>query len=286
VHHLGRFAMLGSRHNVRHWGCGAKEPRISQAPYHRFYYYLTADERMGDLMRSVLDVDVATIKVDPMRLASPLTEPLKYPGRVRGGPDWLAFIGNWMTEWERTGDTRWRDKIVAGMDSLAKMPYGFMTGPNNLFGYDPATGKLYALVEQPARPYNLTSIQGGAEVVFELNELIDHAGFQKVWLHYCRLHNAPPEVLAREAATGTEGSDGAYAGPGRLAAYLYYKTKNEAFVAKARPGRQQTYATSHFEGPEVLNPIDEVMRASTNSTAQGCLEAIEILEMCGDKLAG
>jgi hypothetical protein len=23
--------MLGSRHNVRHWGCGAKEPRVSQA---------------------------------------------------------------------------------------------------------------------------------------------------------------------------------------------------------------------------------------------------------------
>ena len=31
VHHLGRFEGLGSRHNVRHWGCGAKEVRISQA---------------------------------------------------------------------------------------------------------------------------------------------------------------------------------------------------------------------------------------------------------------
>jgi hypothetical protein len=45
TYHLGRFAGLGSRHNVRHWGCGAKEARISQAAYRRFFYYLTTDER-------------------------------------------------------------------------------------------------------------------------------------------------------------------------------------------------------------------------------------------------
>ncbi|MGK0190690.1 MAG: hypothetical protein ACI9R3_006520, partial [Verrucomicrobiales bacterium] len=31
VYHLGPLAGLGSRHNVRHWGCGAKEARISMA---------------------------------------------------------------------------------------------------------------------------------------------------------------------------------------------------------------------------------------------------------------
>ena len=128
VYHLGRFAALGSRHNVRHWGCGAKEPRISQAAYRRFFYYLTTDERTGDLMREVLDSDQKTIEIDPMRLASPLTAPLKVPGRVRGGPDWLAFIGNWMTEWERTGNTKYRDKIVAGMDSVANMKYRLLHG--------------------------------------------------------------------------------------------------------------------------------------------------------------
>ena len=42
VYHLGRFAGLGSRHNVQHWGCSAKQVRISTAIYRRFYYYLTA----------------------------------------------------------------------------------------------------------------------------------------------------------------------------------------------------------------------------------------------------
>jgi hypothetical protein len=33
-----------------------------------------------------------------------------------------------------------------------------------------------------------------------------------------------------------------------------------------------------------LNPIDEVPGVSTNGTAQGSLEAIEVLEICGDQM--
>ena len=47
VYHLGRFAGLGSRHNVNHWGDGAKEARINEAFVKRFYYYLTTDEAHG-----------------------------------------------------------------------------------------------------------------------------------------------------------------------------------------------------------------------------------------------
>ena len=281
TYHLGRFAMLGSRHNVRHWGCGAKEARISQAAYRRFYYYLTTDERTGDIMREVVNADYTAIDLDPMRLAQPRAPgDFPYPARVRGGPDWLAFAGNWMTEWERTGDNKWRDKIVAGMDSVAAMPFGFLTGPNQVYGYDPKTGKLYAL-EQRIGTYNLATIMGGAEVVFELNELIDHAGWKKAWDQYCRLHTAPIDVVRRDQTTGAEGADGRYARPGRLAAYLYRQTKNEAFKTRAWAGvRVSRIATQHLEGPEVVTPIDDAS-VSTNSVAQGCLEAIEVIAMCG-----
>jgi len=291
TYHLGRFATLGSRHNVRHWGCGAKEARISQAAYRRFHHYLTTDERTGDIMREVVDADYKSTEIDPMRLAAPLTKPIPYPGRARGGPDWLAFAGNWMTEWERTGNTRYRDKIIAGMDSIAKMPYGFLTGPDQLYGYDPATGKLYALHEEVGT-YNLATIMGGGEVVFELNELIDHAGWRRAWLQYCRLHTANKAVIERDKATGTEGNDGQYARPGRLSAYLYMVTKNPAFAKKAWSGvmggpnrpRGGRYATTSLKGPDVLNPIDEVTGLSTNSVAQNCLELIEVLEMCGEQM--
>ena len=287
-YHLGRFAGLGSRHNVRHWGCGAKEARISQAAYRRFYYYLTTDERVGDVMHEMVDADFKATEYDPMRLAQPKTEAeMKYPGRVRGGPDWLAFAGNWMTEWERTGNTKYRDKILAGMDCIVKMPYGFKTGKNLVFGYDPQTGKLFAL-DTVAGDYNLATIMGGAEVIFELNEMIDHPGWQKAWLQFCRLTSAPAEVITKDQATGQEGSDGTWARPDRLAAYAYLKTKNPAFAKKALqqiavsrgPGLQ----TTRVEGPEVLNPKDEARRVGTNGSAQSALVAIEVLEMCADQL--
>jgi hypothetical protein len=284
TYHLGRFAMLGSRHNVRHWGCGAKEARISQAAYRRFHYYLTTDERTGDLMREVVDSDYKATEIDPMRLASPLTKPLPYPGRVRGGPDWLAFAGNWMTEWERTGDNKGREKIVAGMDSIAAMPFGFLTGPNQLYGYDPKTGKLYAL-EEEVGTYNLATIMGGGEVVFELNTLIDHAGWKKAWDQYCRLHTARRDVIERDKTTGTEGTDGQYARAGRLAGHLYTMTRNAAYAKKEWSGvRIPGIAGTQWKGPDVVTPIEEVMAISTNSIAQGCLEAIEVLEMCGDRM--
>lgn len=228
-------------------------------------------------------------RLSKMRLASPITEDQKkYPGRVRGGPDWLAFIGNWMTEWERTGDTKWRDKIYAGMDSFASMPYWFRSGKDLLYGYDPATGKLFQLTDEVG-DYNLTTIMGGGEVVFELNELIDHPGWQKAWLQYSRLTTAPKDVIVRDKLTGAEGSDGAYARPDRLAAYAYMKTKNPAFAQKALTAltvrRGNTgYTTRRIEGPEAVKSLDEASRVGTNGTAQSSLLAIELLEMLADQL--
>ncbi len=296
VYHLGPLAGLGSRHNVRHWGCGAKEGRISQAAFKRFYYYLTTDERTGDLMHEVANADYRTLDFDPMRLAQPITEAeKKYPARIRGGPDWLAFVGNWMTEWERTGDTKWRDKIVAGAESLQAMPYWFKSGRNLVYGYDPKTGKLYQVSDQVGS-YNLTTIQGGAQVIFELNEFLGHAGWEKIWLQYCRIGGAPADVLTKDKETGIEGADARYLGEQggnsqgtpRLAAYAYWKTKNVAFAKAATASLLRfgggPVTTTRIEGPLVLNPVDEAARISTNGAAQSGLAAIEILEMCKDQL--
>ena len=296
VYHLGRFAGLGSRHNVVPWGCGAKEARISQAAWKRFYYYLSTDERVGDLMDEVANADFKAVEYDPMRLAQPRNaREQQFPGRVRGGPDWLAFIGNWMTKWERTGDTQWRDKIYAGMDSLSAMPYGFRSGRNLVYGYDAKTGKLFQVSDELG-DYNLTTIQGGAEVVFELNTLVDNPAWQKTWLQYCRLEDAPADVMKLDRGTGMEGADGKYTGEeqggARLAAYAYLQTRNPAFAKRAVAGlfggfgglRAGMYATRHVEGPDVLNPIDEAPRMGTNSVAQISLEAIEVVAMCSDQL--
>ncbi len=290
-YHLGRFAGLGSRHNVRHWGCGAKEARISQAAYRRFYYYLTTDERVGDVMHEMLNADLKTLEFDPMRLAQPITEEERRiaPTRVRLGPDWLAFLGNWMTEWERTGDVRWRNKILAGVESLNAMPLGLRTGKNLVFGYDPSTGKLYQLNDQ-AGVYNLATIMGGAEVVFELNQMFDDPRWHKLWLQYCRLYSAPADVVRRDMQTGSEGADGTFARDGRLAGYVYSQTKSDAFLKvtidsllRTARGDRGGRGARRIEAPFVLNPGEEGL-GNTNGASQSGLETITMLGFAGDKL--
>jgi hypothetical protein len=190
TYHLGELAGLGSRHNVSHWGCGAKEARISQAAWNRFMYYLTADERCGDLMEEVTDADQKLYTLDPMRLAQPREQyPSTAPARLRIGPDWLAYAGNWMTHYERTGDKAYRDKILAGMKSIGNLPHGIFTGPTVL-GYDPATGIITYEGDTALQSTNhLMSLMGGFEVNHELMQMFPQQDWQRVWLEHARLYN-------------------------------------------------------------------------------------------------
>lgn len=187
TYHIGPFAPLGSRHNVSHWGCGAKEARISQAAFNRFYYYLTTDERTGDLMREQTDADTLLYHLDPMRLAEPRSlYPCEAPARLRIGPDWLAYAGNWMTEWERFGTTKYRDKILTGLECIAALPDGFFTG-NLAKGYDPATGKITYDGDPSVKSTNhLMTIMGGFEVMNELMPMVRHDKFAATWLDFAR----------------------------------------------------------------------------------------------------
>lgn len=187
TYHIGPFAPLGSRHNVTHWGCGAKEARISQAAFNRFYYYLTTDERTGDLMRDQKDADTLLYHLDPMRLAEPRSQyPCSAPARLRVGPDWLAYAGNWLTEWERFGTEKYREKILVGMESIAALPDGIFTG-NLAKGYDPATGRISFDGDPSVRSTNhLLSIMGGFEVMNELLVNIPCAAFRDCWLDFAR----------------------------------------------------------------------------------------------------
>lgn len=67
VYHLGDWAGLGTRHGVQHFGDSAKQQRIANTTYRRFYYFLTADERVGDLMHANVGSDETFLVLDPQR---------------------------------------------------------------------------------------------------------------------------------------------------------------------------------------------------------------------------
>lgn len=187
TYHSGPHAGLGTRHNVLHWGCGAKEARVSEAWWNRFYYYLTADERTGDIMHEMADADTLLYKLDPMRLAQPRElYPCSAPARLRLGPDWLAYASNWLTEWERfpSRSDSYHKKLVNGMTSIATLPKGFFQGPLAL-GYDPATGIITTEVPELETTNHLMSIMGGFELINEMEPMIDQPAFYQAWLDHC-----------------------------------------------------------------------------------------------------
>ncbi len=133
--------------------------------------------------------------LDPLRL---ILKKNDYPTHARVGPDWFALVGNWMTEWERTGDSTYRDKIMAGVESFAEMPYGFFSGNKGAFGYDPTTNKVYRLNENDIGYSHLSVLMGGPEIAFELGPLLNDEKWDELWLLFSRLYGAPSEIIEKE----------------------------------------------------------------------------------------
>ncbi len=274
VYHFGDNAGLGSRHNVSHWGCGAKEARISQAAWNRFYYYLTGDERTGELMTEVRDAEQKLYTLDPMRLAQPRElYPCTAPARLRIGPDWLAYAGNWLTEWERTGNTAYRYKIRAGMSSIAALPNGIFTGPKAL-GFDPATGVIsYEGDPEMINTNHLLPIMGGFEIVNEMNEMLPDSAWLDTWLSHA--------IQYRGMAQNK------FLIP-RLPAYAFYHTHDEAMrtqawrelLGKGYPDRLPPMDMVEVAAPDAPAPLLEYPDVTTNGTATWCLDAIYMLEVC------
>ena len=277
VYHEGPYAGLGSRHNVSHWGDGAKEARISQAAFNRFYYYLTADERTGDLMTAVRDADTLLLHVDPMRLAEPREKyPCKAPARLRIGPDWLAYAGNWMTEWERTGNKHYRDKIVAGMKSISSLPDGLFTG-NKALGYDPRTGIVsYDGVPGRQNTNHLMTIMGGFELMNELSGLVSVPAFEKVWLDHAVHYQQKAETLSRNSFPVR-----------RLMAFAAWKTGDVQLARQAwwslwnriEHKAVPHYSYVHVSPPDAPAHTDELRGMTTNDAALWSLDAIYMQEV-------
>lgn len=254
TYHMGDMAGLGTRHNVSHWGCGAKEARISQAAFNRFMYYLTTDEHISDLMTEVKDCDQMLYNIDPMRLAEPKSKfPCSAPARLRIGPDWLAYVSNWMTEWERTGNKKYREKILAGMKSIGSLPDGLFTG-NKALGFDPATGKL-SFDGTPGRrnTNHLMTIMGGFEIMLELQQMLWEKSFDKAWLDHARNYQNYAKEISRNTFPVR-----------RLTAYAASRLGDKEMAERA--------------WRHLLNGPDDF---STNTAALWSLDAIYMLEALG-----
>lgn len=295
VHHIGRFAPLGSRHNVLHWGCSAKQLRISTAVNRRYYYYLTGDERVGDLMREQVEAARALAMIQANRKVARdrVTPPDPNAKEVYAGfgTDWGSVAGAWLTEWERSGDPRMRDRLVAGMRSIAAQPHGFFTGAARL---DLTSGAFAKSDSDRPNVSHLSAVFGLVEVCAELVQLLDVPEFTRAWLDYCDLYNAPAEAQAKRFGQPLRGIS-LQQGHSRLTAFAAKVQNDPALAARAWTeffrgegsegrGRNPRLETRRIDGPEVLQPVEEASFVSTNGSAQWGLAAIQCLALAGAAL--
>jgi hypothetical protein len=291
VHHVGKFAPLGSRHNVLHWGCSAKQLRISNAANRRYYYYLTADERVGDLMREQIDAAraLATIQANRKVARDRVTasDPNATEVYAGFGTDWGSLAAAWLTEWERTGDPRLGGQLKACMESIAGQPRGFFTGGAKL---NLNTRVFARETSDRVSVSHLSSVFGLVEVCAELIQLLDVPEFKRAWLDYCELYNAAPEEQVARLGRSL-GDLNLGQGHSRLTAYaariqakpaLAERAWKEFNGGKAGIRPNASLETRRLQGTEVLQPVDEAAFVSTNAAAQWGLAAIQCLALIGD----
>ncbi|MFG1703354.1 Tat pathway signal sequence domain protein [Nonomuraea sp. M3C6] len=297
VYHLGRWKGLGSRHNVQHWGCSCKQLRISNAAYRRFYYYLTADERTGDLMDELSVPEETFLVVDPQRkVREDVYAPDPSALSVGLGTDWGSLAAAWLTRWERHGDERAKDRLLGTMAGIGALPHGFLTGEARL---DLATGRFDTSRDKISISH-LSSLFGLPEMCAELIGLgLDVPGFERAWLDYCRLYLATPEQQEAELGERLTGISLVQA-HSRLTAYAAARTDDAGLAAWAwrkfyldegdqrnrNPlQRQRDWRLTLVNGPNVLSPVQEAPFLSTNTASQYALAAIHNMALIGKHLA-
>ncbi|MFT4089178.1 MAG: Tat pathway signal sequence domain protein [Asticcacaulis sp.] len=291
VYHLGRFKGFGTRHGVQHWSDSSKQPRVSTAAYRRIYYYLTADERVGDLMRDLVNSEytLETVNISRKLAAAPQHDVVDGIVSSGFGTSWGSFLAAWLTEWERTGDKQWRQRIVNGMETIGGMKKRWFAGGAP---FDLKTGKFLGDGDYVGISH-LNAVFGAVEINAELLALVDVPSYRKAWLEYCRFYNAPEAEVAALLGQGTRGRNLRDA-HSRLTAYAAYQEKDRALALRAWSeffGRElrETDAglnrrTTRIEGTKVMRPIDEDPTLSTNGVSQWGLAAIQNMALIGDTL--
>lgn len=296
MYHFGNLQGLGTRHNVRHWGCSCKEPRIGMAGHHRFYYYLTGDHRIGDVMEESKDGDLAMKYLSHFPQGISEEENGDSVTEVRSGPDWTSFVSNWMTQYERTLDRKYLDKIRKGIDDIAKMPFGLASGPEYL--YHEKDGHLEYIGEhEESFNMHLQVCQGGTEIWLELLEVLRNVAgsgdvFRKLLADYGEFYmlSAEEKTLATDGKIITRPFSFPYFA-GALSAYAAFEKNNvklsERVVEELRkalemPDGTHGFVQRSYAEEERGSKYLEIPGITTNATSQWCLNMIVALDFIRD----
>lgn len=287
-YHFGPMAGIGSRHNVRHWGCSCKEPRVSMAGHHRVYYYLTGDARIGDAMADAKDANLSLKNVTYFKQND------EKGGHVviRSGPDWTSFLSNWMTQYERTLDPYYLEKIRQGIKDVSEMPFGLASGPS--YRYEENGHLIYEGEDEKSPNMHLQICMGGPEVWWELADMLGDETLRKLLSVYGGFYYLTPEQKKEKTHGLIEKRPFAFPWfASDIGAYAAFFTKDKSLAktvwknllnALIKIGDEAGFTPVCYATDDQKKAHMEIVWIKTNFAAQWGLNTITTLELLRDAL--
>ncbi|RFU27223.1 hypothetical protein B7463_g9102, partial [Scytalidium lignicola] len=205
VYHSGKFKGFGTRHGVQHFSDSSKQLRISNVLYRRIYFYLTGDERTGDLIIELQECQNVLLTLDSHRKVQAHAPVPDGFAMTNIGLDCGPLAAAWLTAWERRAEgwTQARDLLINMLNGIAKLKHGIA---NNAMLLNPKTGEIRdCLPPTPEHAISHLSMLFGFPEIFA--ESLHYAkdqypsvvgSFMKVWLSYCRAYNGGHEIQRKE----------------------------------------------------------------------------------------
>jgi hypothetical protein len=141
VYHSGKFKGFGTRHGVQHFSDSSKQLRISNVQYRRIFFYLTGDERTGDLISELQECQNSLLVLESDRTVQAHADIPEGFAMTNIGLDCGPLVASWLTAWERRteGWTHARDLIVKMLNGIARLKHGI---GNNAMLLDPKFSEL------------------------------------------------------------------------------------------------------------------------------------------------
>lgn len=287
-YHFGPMAGIGSRHNVRHWGCSCKEPRVSMAGHHRVYYYLTGDARIGDAMADAKDADLSLKNITYFQQKDE-TGPYVV---IRSGPDWTSFLSNWMTQYERTLEPYYLEKIRRGIKDVSEMPFGLASGPS--YRYEENGHLIYEGEDEKSPNMHLQICMGGPEVWWELADMLGDETLRKLLSVYGGFYYLTPEQKKEKTHGLIEKRPFAFPWfASDIGAYAAFFTKDKSLAktvwknllnALIKIGDEAGFTPVCYATDDQKKAHMEILWIKTNFAAQWGLNTITTLELLRDAL--
>ena len=261
------------------------------AGHDRFLYYLTGDFRLADVMDELSDAQNALLVEDPLRFFADKSR-MSAPTHARSGPDWSSLVSDWMSAWERTGDVRYKQRILNGIADLESAPHGLLSGPD--FEFDPGTFHLIWKGDRKTGGSHLMICQGAEQTWLELTQLLDDPEWTRMLAElgaFYTLTNAEQNRLT-DGAIGQRQFTYPFMAAGLVAfAARYYRDRKLGekvwqILVGALPDEVQDV---YFRVRPAVNKgnravLYEIPGVTTNVFSQWCLNTIVALEFVRDDL--